>query len=212
MLRYQSFVVNFVQEVSYLIWDETGIACLIDPGFSSPKEAEQLRKVLQDDGLRLVRSIATHRHFDHLLGIELIAKDYGILTEVPEQDLREMPGLTSQLRAFGVPMGSEEEQPYEKPLQLDGADYIKVGEEELQVLHTPGHTPGHVIFYSKGSGLLFTGDLLFRNGFGRYDLWGGNYTDLMHSLTEVAFKLPNETIVLPGHGPKTTIGEEKCNF
>lgn len=211
MLTYRSFVVNFVQEVTYLIWDEDRQACLIDPGFSSTAEEERLEQVLQEEGLTLIRSIATHRHFDHLLGIKYIAEKFGILTEVPALDLQQMPNLTTQLRAFGVP-AEEEQGAWEQALRLDTNDTIRVGKEELQVLHTPGHTPGHVIYYSKGSGLLFTGDLLFRNGFGRYDLWGGSYADLMHSLQEVAFKLPSETRVLPGHGPETTIGEERINF
>lgn len=211
MLKYRSFVVNFVQEVTYLFWDEDGQACLIDPGFSSGAEAQRMEQVLKKEGLTLVRSIATHRHFDHLLGAEYIARQYGILTEVPAQDLEQMPSLTTQLQAFGVP-AEIERGVWEQELKLDTSDTIRIGKEELEVLYTPGHTPGHVIYYSKGSGLLFTGDLLFRSGFGRYDLWGGSYSDLMHSLQEVAFKLPSETRVLPGHGPETTIGEERMNF
>lgn len=212
MINYKCFTVNFVQVNSYLVWDDTREACLIDPGFSNTEEQKQFSDFLVDNNLQLVRCIATHNHFDHVLGGRFIEEKYGIKVEVPYLELTELPPLSTQLSAFGLPASSEFDF---TPVPLDATevDTIQFGHTELKILETPGHSPGHYsYYYPLGDGLVFCGDVIFCNGMGRYDLWGGSYETLMNSIRQVMLKLPEDTKVLSGHGPVTTIGREKSNF
>lgn len=213
MIRYQKFTVSFVQVNSYLVWDESLEACLIDPGFSTPSEQDQLINFIESNNLILVRCIATHMHFDHVLGARFVMDRFGIDVEVPSLEISTLPDLATQLRAFGMPF-SEDFSFRPKPLNIsEPGNCIVFGKSRLMILDTPGHSPGHYTYYDPtGEGLVFCGDVLFCDGMGRTDLWGGSYDTLMHSIISVLFKLPDTTKVLPGHGPETTIGREKRNF
>lgn len=196
-----------VQVNSYLIWDESHKACIIDPGFLTKEEQDQFSTFLEDNDLHLERSIATHMHFDHLLGAHFIESLYGLSTEVPQEEMIALPSIDIQLKAFGINAPSGQFDYTATPLP----DKVTFGNIELKVLKTPGHSPGHVTFYDEIDKILFCGDVLFRGGYGRYDLWGGDYNTLMGSIAQL-LKLPNEVKVLSGHGPESTIGEERVNF
>lgn len=209
MLQYRRFTVNFVQVNSYLIWDETRLACLVDPGFSTPAEQQIFDDFLTENELQLERCICSHKHFDHVLGGAFIKQRYGIDIEIPEVEITSLPDLSTQLATFGVPFDVAIFTFEETPLK---GDSVTFGNTTFQILQTPGHSPGHISLYSPDHKVLFCGDVLFKNGMGRYDLWGASYEVLMDSIKNTLFRLPHETIVLSGHGLQTTIGAEKANF
>ena len=207
MLQYKRFTVNMVQVNSYLLWDETNIACIIDPGFSNEGECQMLSNFMEQHELQLERSLATHLHFDHVLGARFIEEHFGIETEATSLEISRLPSIEQQLVAFGIP--AEEGSFSFTPKQLKGP--VHFGNTTLEVLKTPGHSPGHVTFYDSTSEVMLCGDVLFKNGMGRYDLWGGDYGTLMNSVDQL-LQLPEETVVLSGHGPETTIKAERANF
>lgn len=204
MLQYRRFVCNMIQVNSYLVWDESKLACVIDPGFSNTSEQLEFIDVLDQEGLQLSRCIATHLHFDHVLGGRFIQEHFGIPVEAPKGEIEELPSISNQLTAFGIPAveGKYDFNAVELP------NTVVVGNTTFKVIKTPGHSPDHITLYEKESGVIFCGDVLFRGGFGRYDLWGGNYDVLMESISKL-LTLPEETIVLSGHGLETTIGAER---
>lgn len=211
MIKYHCFTVNFVQVNSYIVWDETNKACLIDPGFSSQEEQQQFIQFLNKNELTLERCIVTHMHFDHILGARFIEDYFGVNIEVPCVDMNVLPDLSTQLSAFGMPKTPDcDFTPI--PMDIQKGDTIHFGHSSLKILETPGHSPGHCTFYDpNGDGMIFCGDVIFCNGMGRSDLWGGDYETLINSIQNVLMKLPDSTLVLSGHGPITTIGRERPN-
>lgn len=214
MIYVEKYVVNMVQVNSYLVWDSSKEACIIDPGFMTDKNLTPLRDTIQREGLTLKRSIATHRHFDHYLGAERIEKEFGIIVEIPEKELELLPSMAEQMKQLHIPTITPISEPHLQPLRLEQDGTLRFGNTTFQVLETPGHSPGHVSFYyNGGEGAVFSGDVIFKGGdYGRYDLWGASYDNLMHSLTQNLYLLPSTTIVYPGHGASTTIGYEKEHF
>ena len=208
MIQYHSFTFNFVGEQTYLVWDETAEACIIDPGCFAPEEEATLAGFIESKNLKLVRSICTHLHFDHCLGAPFVKDKWGIDLEVPAQEIDMLPSLKDQLRLFGLGHIPVKEM---SPIPLTENEGIKFGNTELKVLPVPGHSPAHVVFYAEASGVVFAGDTLFNMGIGRTDLWGGDYDTLISAITAQLFTLPDDTVVLPGHGSATTVGYEKRN-
>jgi hydroxyacylglutathione hydrolase len=185
----------------YLLGDPaSGEAAVIDPGYDAPRVlAAAARANLQ---IKIV--LLTHAHFDHIGGVA------GVLeaTHVP---LALHPGDLPLLRVQGGAQAFGIEQPPcpDPDLELQAGQAIEVGGLRLETLFTPGHTPGHVSFYERTEGLLFDGDVLFQGSIGRTDLPGGSYDILLRSIREQLLTLPDETIVYPGHGEATTIGDER---
>lgn len=211
MIQYHSFTVNPISENSYLLWDETRHACIIDPGFSTPEEEQQLASFLQEQDLTLTRCLHTHLHFDHLWGTPHIIEQYGIPAEAPRTDIDDLPHLLHRLVEEGSPFG---QQILSIPFTpLPESDAVTIGNSTFRILHVPGHTRGHVAYYSEADSLLLSGDVLFKGGdMGRADLWGGDYRQLITSIRTQLFTLPAETRVLTGHGDTSTIGYERDHF
>lgn len=201
-------------ENSYLLWDESKSACIIDPGFSTSEEQEHLVRFIEEKGLTLTRCLCTHRHLDHIMGTGFIYDRWGLSPEYSPTELQQMPSLEEQCRAFGLPVPpgvwEAEGQPFKE--EEDGS--IHFGQTTLSILETPGHSPGHVTFYcDEGDGIAFVGDVLFAGGMGRTDLWGGSYDQLITSITQTLMgKLADSTIICSGHGPATTIAQERRYF
>lgn len=189
-----------LQVNTYIVGDEvTGDAVVIDPGGS----AEQILRLAEREGLTLRRIINTHAHFDHVSGVQDLKELAGIPFALHEADLPILQSYPRQLLYFGLlPKDPPEVDEY-----IQAGDEIAVGEIRLRVLFTPGHTPGHVTFVTPGVALV--GDVLFQGSIGRSDLPGGDYKQLMRSIREVLLPLRDDTVVYPGHGPATTIGQEK---
>lgn len=207
-MKYQSFTFNPVQENTYLLWDEETLeAAIVDTGTWNRQEEQSLEGCIAAHGLKMKYALQTHAHFDHTYGLPFIYRKYGLQPVFHVDDAetyRQMPKMAAQ---FGLTIGGP--MPAIGQLLNDGAE-LNLGKTIIRLIHTPGHTPGSAAFYIPEDGLLFSGDTLFRQSIGRTDLPGGNYEDELNSIRRL-FTLPDETVVLTGHGPSTTIGWEKRN-
>ena len=199
MLAIESFVWGLFQTNSYLVSNEAGEAMLIDPCCSSVYERQQLLRHLEINHLQLKTIVATHGHLDHLWGAAWATKKFGVPVLIHLDDIPMTEAMQQQYDLFGVPMQAE---PF--PVEPFASHLLPLN---FQFIHTPGHTPGSICLYCPENHLLFSGDTLFRMGYGRTDLPGGNYMQLLHSLQQL-FALPSDTHVYPGHGEPTTIGAE----
>lgn len=192
---------------TYLIFDpDTKECAIVDPGMSSPEEEKAIENFIADKGLKLTQIINTHLHIDHVAGIPYLREKYGAPILAHEGDKFLGQGLNQQARMFGLnlPLGNIEISEYIK----DG-DKIKIGNGTLEVISVPGHSKGSIALYDREGGYLISGDALFKGSIGRTDLPGGNYRELIDSIESQLLSLPDETVVFPGHGPSSTIGEEK---
>ena len=195
---------NPIQENTYLLWDDTSECVVIDAGNSSPREDAALDDFIARHGLKPVLAANTHGHFDHTLGVEHLKQRYGIPFALSSKDRFLVDNAATSGSVFGVRIGAMPST----DIDLEQQQEIRFGQTLLQILHTPGHTPGHVAFYEPESKSLFTGDTLFRESIGRTDLPGGDYSWIMRSILDVIVPLGEEVRVYPGHGPETTIGHE----
>ncbi len=193
--------VGITQTNCYVVGcEETQEGVVIDPG-ANP---ERILRTLEESGLTIRYVLNTHCHFDHMgANAEIVAVTGAPLALHPA----ELPILQARGGSswFGVPV---KESPL-PDVELEDGQVLEVGTLRFQVLHTPGHSPGGVTFYLEEEGAAFDGDVLFAMGVGRTDLPGGNWDTLMRSIREILFALPDETVLYPGHGPKTTVGQEK---
>ena len=196
---------NPLQENTYVVWDETLEAVVIDAGNMSEKENATLEQFLSERGLKPVYALNTHGHFDHLMGVEFLRSRYGAKFAVSSKDKFLVESAKQNAAMFGVGGGNIVEV---IDVDLEGMESIKFGQSELQIISTPGHTPGHVAFYEPQAKVLFTGDTLFRESIGRTDLPGGDYSWIMSSILEKIMPLGDEVKVYPGHGETTDIGHE----
>ena len=199
------FTFSPIQENTYLLWNEKGNALIIDPGCYFTAEEETLQSFIELEKLKPVQLINTHCHLDHVFGNKWVAEKYNLelfLHPDEKQVLQLAP-------AAGLMWGMSFDN-YTGPLHfINAGDIIKLDDDELQVILALGHSPGHVCFYCKAQNFLIGGDVLFLESIGRTDLPGGNHKQLLQSIQEQIFTLPDNTIVYPGHGPQTTIGHEK---
>jgi hydroxyacylglutathione hydrolase len=206
MLKIETLITGPFQVCTYIVFDEgTKEAIIIDPGDADP----QILKIVQEYGLKVKFIFGTHGHPDHLLGVDSLRqalKAPFILHKADEFFFRD-PQNFSVFKNWGFPANPRADGVYEEGFE------ITLGDEVLVVIHTPGHSPGSSCLYAKGSKAVFTGDTLFVQGVGRADLPGGNYLQMLRSIRDKLFLLPDDTIVYPGHdyGPKptSTIAEEK---
>ncbi len=193
--------VGLIQTNCYVVGcEETRQAAIIDPG----GHPDQILAQLQAHNLTLQFILNTHAHFDHTDANGALVRATGASLALHPDDLRLLQD-SGGAAMFGV----HAETSPSPDRELAHGDRLQVGTLEFQVLHTPGHTPGHVCFYEEKQGVLFDGDVLFYRGIGRTDLPGGDWQQLMDSIQRVLFALPDDVVVYPGHGPATTIGDEK---
>lgn len=193
---------------TYFVWDTLSKeAAVIDPAMSDPRECEVFSSFVTEQGLILKYLLCTHLHIDHTFGIEYIEANYKIGLHASEADDFFGKQRATQARMFRLRMAEP------APLHIDFAitevEKFYLGKEYLEAIVTPGHSPGGVSFYCPDSSIVFTGDSLFKGSIGRTDLAGGNHSQLIRSVTSKLLNLPPQTIVYPGHGPKTTIAYEK---
>jgi glyoxylase-like metal-dependent hydrolase (beta-lactamase superfamily II) len=189
-----------------IVGDEaTGEAIVIDPG----DDIERVQEILARHSLRARYIVATHAHIDHVAGIEKLQRASGAAVLMHEGDLPLYQNLAVQAAWLGVrPPGMVEVDQF-----LREGDALRWGSLQLEVLHTPGHSPGSLSLHLPGEHRrIFSGDTLFQGSIGRTDLWGGSFDQILRSIQETLLRFPDETPVYPGHGPTTTIGEEReCN-
>ena len=206
MISIKTFAFNLLQENTYVVSDDTLECVIIDCGAYYDDERRAITDYISSQGLKPVRLLATHGHWDHNLGIDTIYQTYGLRVEAAKEDEFIISDIPHNFQSIiGAPLRRE----YPAVGRFFTPDeVIRFGHHSLQVLKTPGHSPGSVVFYCAEEHTAFTGDTLFRMSVGRTDFDGGSYTDLMSSLANVLAKLPADTVILPGHGPKSTIDYE----
>ena len=208
MITIKSFEFNYFQENTFLLYDDTREAVLIDCGCCRKEEEKELTDFILENKLTLKHLLCTHLHVDHVFGNGFIYKTYGLKPEANKQDVEKLPSPDEQAKLFGLRQHVEN-VPVEK--YIVGGEIIKFGTSELQVLTVPGHSPGSIAFYNKTHGFAIVGDALFAGSIGRTDLWGGNQEVLVAAIHDKLLSLPDETVIYPGHGPETRVIDEKFN-
>lgn len=209
MLRIEHFVCNMIQENTYVVSDDTNECIIIDCGVFYESEKKALSEYILQNHLHPTRLIATHGHIDHHLGDLYAYKTWGLKPEVHEADEKLMQQLPQQAKAIcNLNMTQEEFAPVGN--YFSASDHISFGNHSLNIIETPGHSPGSVFFYCEEEKVAFSGDTLFHGSVGRTDFIGGSMFMLIQSLRRVS-QLPDDTVILPGHGQKTTIGQEETS-
>lgn len=202
-MRYQIIPVTPFEQNCTLFWCEnTRQAVVIDPG----GDIERIQRALADENLTLTKILVTHGHIDHAGGVAALAEATGVPVEGPhEEDRFWIEGMPQQSRTFGFPSVRS----FEPNRWLKHGDKVAFGDVELDVIHCPGHTPGHVVFYHAPSRLAQVGDVLFQGSIGRTDFPKGDHDTLIASIRERLFPLGDEVEFIPGHGPMSNFGEER---
>ena len=202
--------VNPFGENLYILWDEASLeAVVVDPGMMRQAERDMVTKFIGDNNLNVLHVLLTHLHLDHACSARWLADQTGADVCGSAQDAQLGLEMAEQVAMFQLNIECE-------PLILDrdltDGDTLQLGDETIQVLHVPGHSPGGLAFYLPQSNLLISGDTIFNGSVGRTDLMGGDMAQLINSIREKILPLPDETVVASGHGPTTTIADEKrCN-
>jgi glyoxylase-like metal-dependent hydrolase (beta-lactamase superfamily II) len=214
-MNIKQFVFNPFGVNAYVLSNSNGETILIDPSASNAREQTTLSDYIKSENLKVSRNLNTHLHLDHVLGNAFVERTYGIKAEAHKDDEFLLGLQNEQAQMFGLPcndiapaLGNN----------LDEGDIVEIAEIKLQVIHVAGHSPGGLAFYCANPGevngqkappLLFPGDILFAGSRGRSDLFGGDEFALVSGIKSKLLTLPSETIVFPGHGPFTTIADEK---
>lgn len=205
MLTLRHFTFNPIQENTYVVYNEQGECCIVDPGCYFPAERNELKDFIDENRLLPKYLLNTHCHLDHVFGNKFVHETWGLELYTNELEKPVLDYAPVSGKSWGIPFDN-----YSGPLHwLKAGDEIAIGNDRLLVLFTPGHSPGHISFYSAADGFVLSGDVLFRRSIGRTDLPGGNFDTLIRSIREQLFVLPAETKVYSGHGDPTTVGAEK---
>jgi len=196
-------VTQFAQNCSILWCDQTLACAVVDPGGDLPK----IEAAVAERGLTLSKILLTHGHIDHAGGTGTLAEKLKLPIEGPQREESFwIDALDEQSRMFGFPPAL----PFEPTRWLDDGDTVTVGREALSVIHCPGHTPGHIVFYSAQARLAVVGDVLFAGSIGRTDFPRGDHAALLHAIRHKLFPLGDDIHFIPGHGPMSSFGKERC--
>jgi glyoxylase-like metal-dependent hydrolase (beta-lactamase superfamily II) len=202
----ETFTFNGFQENTVVLYDALKNCVIIDPGCYTREEQQALLGFISANDLKPVALLNTHAHIDHVLGNAFVQRTYNIPYYLHKSDLPTLNSVSNYAHLYGFEGYEVSPEPTH---YLEDQQQLVFGGIELNVLFTPGHAPGHVVFYNKENQFVINGDVLFNGSFGRVDLPGGDITILKESIFNTLFKLPEDTIVYCGHGPTTTIGQEK---
>ncbi len=202
----ETFTFNGFQENTVVLYDALKNCVIIDPGCYTREEQQALLGFISANDLKPVALLNTHAHIDHVLGNAFVQRTYNIPYYLHKSDLPTLNSVSNYAHLYGFEGYEVSPEPTH---YLEDQQQLVFGGIELNVLFTPGHAPGHVVFYNKENQFVINGDVLFNGSFGRVDLPGGDITILKESIFNTLFKLPEDTIVYCGHGPTTTIGKEK---
>ncbi|MCY9851357.1 MBL fold metallo-hydrolase [Vibrio mediterranei] len=204
-LQYQVVpVTSFAQNCSIVWCDETMKGVVVDPG----GDVKQLEMLIKELGVQVEQLVLTHGHLDHVGGTEPLAEALDANIVGPHKaDNFWLQGLENQSQMFGFPLTKA----FEPDQWLDDGETVEFGNQTLNVIHTPGHTPGHVVLFNEESKVAFVGDVLFNGGIGRTDFPQGDYATLINSIKTKLWPLGNDVTFVPGHGPQSTFGHERAS-
>jgi len=206
MLNVKKFTFNPFLENTYVVTDEFKNAVIIDPGCYYKAEQNELDSYVLKNNLKLKSILHTHSHLDHMFGTAYLADKYNLDLWICKEDLVTYQSYEKVCEVYGVPITFS---PNPTPKFFELKQLIQIDGIKFEILYVPGHSPGHVAFYNKENNFLINGDCLFENSIGRTDLPGGNHQQLIDSIKNEIFILPDETLVYCGHGNETTIKAEK---
>lgn len=207
-MKIKRFEFNMFPVNCYVLWDETKEAVIIDPGCFYDEEKQTLKNYIRDNNLSVKHLLNTHLHLDHIFGNPFILKEFGLHAEANQADEFWLEQAPKQSRMFGFQLN---EAPVPLGKYINDGDIIRFGNTQLEAIQVPGHSPGSLVYYCAAENCMFSGDVLFQGSIGRADLAGGNFDELRECILTRLFVLPDQTIVYPGHGAPTTIGNEKEN-
>ena len=199
---------NPFQENTFIVYDETGECVIFDPGCYDAREQKQLSDKISELGVRPVRLINTHCHLDHVFGNKYVADTYALPLEIHEKELSLLNAVPQICEMYGLP----KPEPSPAPSNfLKPGDTLEFGNTKLEMLFTPGHSPGSISFYCREDKFIIAGDVLFYGSIDRTDLPGGDYNTLIESIKTQLLPLGDDITVYSGHGPATRIGYERKN-
>lgn len=205
MLKIRSFVFSPIQENTYILYNEAKEAIIIDPGCYFPEEKDVLNGFITQSELKPQMLLNTHCHLDHVFGNKYVAETYGLTLQLHQKEKALLDYAPTSGLMYNMPFDNYKGE----FIFLKEGDTLILGEDELKIIEAPGHSPGHICFYCARQNFIISGDVLFNRSIGRTDLPGGNHQLLINNIKQKLFVLSDETIVYSGHGPATTIGEEK---
>ena len=205
MFHLQTFEFSPIQENTYLLYNEHNDCIIIDPGCYFEEEREMLASFIQSKNLNPILLLNTHCHLDHVFGNKFVAEKYGLIPHIHPLEKKLLEYAPTSGLMYNLPFDN-----YTGELAyIDEGSILKVGEDELVAVFTPGHSPGSLSFYCKKQLFIISGDVLFQRSIGRTDLPGGDHATLIRSIKEKLMILPDETVVHSGHGPSTTVIAER---
>ena len=205
MLKIKVFTFGPIRENTYVVYNEKNECLIIDPGCYFSEEQQELQAFVDKNGLIPKMLLNTHCHLDHVFGNKFIAEKYGLTLHMhPKEEV---------VLQFAPTSGLMYEMPFDNYqgefIFLNEGDTITLGDDELEIIHVPGHSPGSICFYCRAQNFIIGGDVLFNGSIGRTDIPMGDHQTLITGIKQKLFALPDDVIVYSGHGPETTIGAEK---
>ncbi|MFT3902819.1 MAG: MBL fold metallo-hydrolase [Niabella sp.] len=207
MLSIKRFEFNPIQENTYVLYNEQQQCCIIDPGCYFEEERNALKNFITENSLQPIYLLNTHCHLDHVFGNHFVAETWGLPLYMNEEEKFVLAFAPKSAEMYDLPFENfSGEKKY-----LKAGDIVRIGEDELKVLFTPGHSPGSISFYDEKDGFVISGDVLFSGSIGRTDLPSGDYDQLEQSIRTQLYTLPDAVKVYPGHGGGTSVGFEKNN-
>ncbi|MBT8189831.1 MAG: MBL fold metallo-hydrolase [Bacteroidia bacterium] len=201
----KTFTFNDFQENTFILYDDTKECIIVDPGCNAPTERNALIRFIEENELKPVRLVNTHCHIDHVLGNAFVAKTYDLKLESHQGEKIVLDNMVMMANMYGIP--------YDRSPDIevfpDEGQELTFGKTRLKILYTPGHSPASISFFHEASKQLIAGDVLFQRSIGRTDLPGGDFNTLINSIKSKYYPLGDDVVVYPGHGPTTTVGEER---
>ena len=205
MLKIKVFTFSPIQENTYVVSNEKNECMIIDPGCYFPEEQEELKAFIDKNGFTSKMLLNTHCHLDHVFGNKFIAESYGLTLQMHPKEEAVLQFAPASGLMYDMPFDNYQGE----FIFLNEGDKIVLGDDELEIIHVPGHSPGSICFYCKAQNFIIGGDVLFNGSIGRTDLPMGDHQTLITGIKQKLFALPDDVIVYSGHGPETTIGAEK---
>ena len=207
-MKIKIFPFNQFLENTIVLSDSTNECIIIDPGCYNNEEKQILENYIITNNLKPVKLINTHCHIDHILGNNFVSSNWDIDLEINKNDLNLLNESNQIAKIYGFV--DYENSPNPKSFLNEG-DLVNFGNSELKVIFTPGHAPGHISLYSSKDNFIISGDVIFKNSIGRTDLPGGDFNTLIETINNKILSLADNVIIYCGHGPITTVGDERKN-